>query len=164
VKRFFYIGVVCFFLAQPLLATFLLTVSDSLVDFGNVSLGESKYGIPVNNLKLTCRSDQGNPWQIQIHGNGDLDSGVWTFPLKNLKWFGTYASSIDSGAANASQRFFQRSATSLGLTDQTVYRSDTTGDNALTGGSAVYLQFGITIPDTQPQGTYGTTVFLTMTE
>ena len=137
-------------------AVFTFTLNTHSFDFGNVALGDSKFGVPADNLKVTCRSDQGSPWTLQVKGGGDLSSGLFSIPLQNLKWFGTYTSGSSSELITE--------ATSLQTVDRTVYRSDASGDNSLSGGTAVYMQFGITIPDTQPEGTYTTSVVVTMTE
>ncbi|MFA5927782.1 MAG: hypothetical protein WC838_00560 [Candidatus Margulisiibacteriota bacterium] len=145
-------------------AVFTFTINDHFIDFGQVNIGESKFGVPADNLRLTCRSDRGQQWLLQIKGNDDLSSGSFTLPIKNLQYFGTYANSIDDGFSLLDERSFPKDTTSLQLSDRTFYRSDRSGDSVVTGGTVVYLQFGLTIPDTQPAGTYGTNLIFTMTE
>ncbi|MFH1428179.1 MAG: hypothetical protein ABIH39_00370 [Candidatus Margulisiibacteriota bacterium] len=149
---------------------FTFTLNDYYIDFGTVGIGESKYGLPANNLVITCKSDQGSQWGLAISGTGDMSSGRYRIPLNNLKWFGTYASSVDNsgtGCFTSNGRYFCKDqATSLTTTTAggLIYNSDTTGDISLNSGTAVYLKFGITIPEAQPEGTYTTSVLITMTE
>ncbi|MFC1478698.1 hypothetical protein ACFL57_04490 [Candidatus Margulisiibacteriota bacterium] len=137
---------------------FTFTLNGHYIDFGTVQIGESSYGFPENNLIVTCKSDQGSPWELKIHGTGDMSSGRYTFSLNNMKWFGTYT--------NGTGSYFCRDAVSLTMSSSggLIYQSDTSGDIGLTSGTAVYLQFGITIPEAQPEGTYTTSVVITMTE
>ena len=157
--RLFLALMLLFLFTACALGTFMFTLSDPAIDFGNVSIGNSQYGVPAGNLKITCKSDQGNPWSLTMRGAGDLDSGAYRIPLANLKWFGTYTNRASVTASD-----FITTATSLEVIDRMVYRSDPTGDSGLSSGTAVYVQFGITVPDTQPQGTYSTQAMITMTE
>ena len=164
-KKYFLVLINILLLAIPGSAMFMMQLSDNSIDFGLVNIGESKFGIPADNLKITCVSDQGNRWTLQIKANNDLTSGQYLIPIKNLKWFGTYAKSLDGSYLYDNERSFSRdNATSLQLYDSIFYQSDNTGDQVVSSGSSVYLQFGITVPDTQPRGTYLTTVVITMTE
>lgn len=164
-KRLALFSIICLFYINSF-AVFTFTAnygqsSGRDINFGSVYLGQSKYGLPQDNIIFTCKSDQGRRWQLQIKANGDLNSGQYTIPLRNLKYFGTYASSMEEPRNN--ERFFSKNAFSLKTSEQTFYRSDLSGDLALSQ-TAVYLQLGITVPDTQPQGIYTTSLIITMTE
>jgi hypothetical protein len=152
------------FISQFSWATFTFTLNDHFLDFGSVNVGDSKYGVPPTNLILGCRSDQGNRWQLQIRASQDLYNGNYAIPIKNFKYFGTYANSMSGTVPNVSDRSFSKQTTSLGMLDQTFYRSDSTGDQSIAEGTSVYLQFGVTIPETMPVGVYTTGLVLTMTE
>jgi len=152
------------------LAIFTFTVNHHFLDFGSVRLGESSYGVPPENLRITCKSDQNRQWRLQIQSTGDLLFQDFVLPIKNLKWFGTYTNSIDlSGLSghitSQTGRYFSKDIpTSLSSLGKVFYISDQTGDSSITSGTAVYLQFGVTVPETLPPGSYISQIIITMTE
>jgi hypothetical protein len=166
-KRFALISLTVLALAWPSQGIFQLSLGTGgfsdphLIDFGSVNIGDSYYGVPPDNLIITCKSDQGNPWYLQMRAQSDLQMGMYTIPIENMKFFGTYAGPLTM--PNASERFFQRQAISLRYTDVLLYRSDSSGDATLSE-SDIYVQFGITVPQTMPVGYYTTTIIITMTE
>ncbi|MBU4376344.1 MAG: hypothetical protein KKD29_02565, partial [Candidatus Omnitrophica bacterium] len=59
---------------QDALATFSINLNFYSIDFGNLNMGDIKDDVPGIGLKVTCQTDQGNPWQLRIRAERPLTS------------------------------------------------------------------------------------------
>ena len=135
------------------LSAFSLTLSidNSDIDFGTVNIGDNSFGLPDNNLYITCIAD-GNPWSVQLQANSDLSSGIYTIPIENLKWFPT-------GDSPTYGSYISEDPVAVKLYSENIYRSSQAGNN-----QTLSLQFGVIIPDAQPEGNYQSQLVITITE
>jgi len=136
------------------------------IDFGKVKPGESVFP-PSAVVVAACKSNTGQPWSLQVNATPlrDSQSGI-SVPEELFKvYVGDPAEQGQLGlpgkryATGESPRPLKQNAV-------TVYASNNKGDAGFGGGWGTYVPvgFGITVPDTQPQGQYESMMTFTMTE
>lgn len=142
--------------AQNAGAVFTMTVTGgSPVAISPTMIGDDNFS--ASPIDLTCQSDQGNPWEIQIYAASDLrNSRSQELSIENLKWYGAY----EDGTSGSFIKGTGGESIALSLDPDAVY-SDSGAAGAVVN---VQVGLGVEVPVNQPQGTYRTTVRFLMTE
>ncbi len=146
------------FVGSPAYAVFELRADSSILDFGLMSIAESKKlqerGTYHN--EVTCLSDTDAVWYLKVHLVEPLSSGAAYIPNENFEWRATEA--VGGSGMLYNQDKFMSFSDMPGL----VY----TGVSTDSEGTAVRVRFDyrLSIPKDQLPGNYRSTVRYTMTE
>ena len=134
---------------------FTLSVDRDAIDFYNMKPGESRYDIPPTGIRVTTKSNTGNPWYLKLRALEPLTSGRNTIPNENFKWYGW---------TEGSGTWYGTGKDNLLATPVVAYASSLSeGLNAAPGVANVF-KFKLDVPQNQAAGNYETTVQFVLTE
>ena len=137
-------------------ATFSITLNFNSMDFGSLNMGDIKDDVPGIGITATCRTDQGNSWQLKIRADRPLthmENPASFIPNTNFFWYGVSTNAIGNNSLDRNQEDF--------TIERTVY-------TALVGegdpGTEITLKFKVIVPRPVQSGIYTTRVIFTFTE
>ena len=145
-----------FLWTQDAFATFSINLNFYSIDFGNLNMGDIKDDVPGIGLKVTCTTDQANPWQLRIRTERPLTNTMDPssfIPNSNFFWYGISTSVPDNGSLVRSQEDF--------TVERTVYTAPGTEGNP---GTDITLKFKVVVPRPVQSGAYTTKIVFTFTE
>lgn len=137
-------------------AAFSVTLNFPSIDFGSLNMGDIRYDVPDTGITATCRTDQGNPWQLKIRADQPLthmESPASFIPNTNFFWYGISSNVPGNNSLDKTQEDFTM--------ERTVYTAPAgEGDP----GTEITLKFKVVVPRLIQSGIYATTVIFTFTE
>jgi len=147
---------------------FSVSVSLNTIDFGSVQAGswaELKTAGGSYHNEVVCKSNNGQTWYIKIKVDHALTSGSNAIPLANFKWMCAYVGSKNPPYAAGTGTLANAIAyISFITTDALVYTCGADEKSNFPNGIGAQFNYGLSVPDTQPAGSYTATVTYTMTE
>ena len=140
-------------------ATFFeVNVDRQLIDFNQMKPGETKEYAPNDEgVKVSCKSNTGNPWFLKIHDEQDLTDGNNYIPNSNFFWYGNKGS-------NASGIWHGNGRDNFTTEPVQAYSAGADEYNNLPDGTDLFFKFKLQIPQKQPKGVYKTAIVFTLTE
>jgi hypothetical protein len=145
-----------FLWTEDAFATFSIALNFYSIEFGNLNMGDIKDDVPGIGIRVTCRTDQGNPWQLRIRTERPLTHMVNPasfIPNTNLFWYGISSSVPGNSSLVTSQQDF--------TVERTVYTAPGTEGMP---GTDITLKFKIVVPRPVQSGMYTTKIVFTFTE
>lgn len=137
-------------------AVFSVDLNFYSIDFGNLNMGDIKDDVPGIGIRVTCATDQGNPWQLRIRTEKPLTNTINPpsfIPNSNFFWYGISSSVPENGSLVKSQEDF--------TVERTVYIAPGTEGNP---GTDITLKFKVIVPRPVQSGIYTTKIVFTFTE
>ncbi len=147
---------IIFLFPSDAFATFSITLNFYSIDFGNLNMGDIKDDVPGIGLRVTCTTDQGNPWQLRIRTERPLTHAIDPssfIPNANLFWYGISTSVPGNSSLVRNQEDF--------TLERTVYSAPGTEGNP---GTDITLKFKVIVPRPVQSGIYNTKIVFTFTE
>ena len=137
-------------------ATFSVNLNFYTMDFGSLNMGDIKDDVPGIGIKVTCMTDQGNPWELKVRAERPLthmENPASTIPNTNFFWYGISSNISGNSSLDTNQEDF--------TVERTVYRAPA-GEGAT--GTEITLKFKVVIPRPAQSGIYTSRVVFTFTE
>lgn len=137
-------------------ATFSVTLNFNSMDFGSLNMGDIKDDVPGTGITATCRTNQGNPWQLKIRADQPLThigNPASRIPNTNFFWYGVSSNVPDNNSLDKSQEDFTM--------ERTVYTAPA-GEGL--AGTEITLKFKVIVPKPIQSGIYTTRIICTFTE
>lgn len=137
-------------------AVFSVTLNFYSIEFGSLNMGDIKDDVPGIGLKVTCATDQGNPWQLRIRTDRPLAhtmNPASFIPNTNLFWYGISSSVSGNNSLVRNQEDF--------TIERTVYSAPVGEGNPATD---IILKFKVIVPRPIQSGIYTTKIVFTFTE
>ena len=142
--------------SQPAAATFSINLNFYSVDFGSLNMGDIKDDVPNIGIKVTCATNQGNPWQLRVRAERPLthmENPASFIPNTNFFWYGISTSVPTNNSLDRNQEDF--------TVERTVYRAPGTEG---TPGTDITMKFKVIVPMPAQSGIYTTKIVFTFTE
>lgn len=147
---------------------FSVAVSLSTINFGSAQAGswtELKTAGGSYHNEVVCKSNNGQTWYIKIKVDHALTSGTDTIPLANFQWMCAYVGSKNAPYGAGTGTLANTVAyIPFTTSDALVYTCGASEKSNLPNGIGAQFNYGLSLPDTQPAGSYTATVTYTMTE
>lgn len=137
-------------------AVFSVDLNFYSIDFGSLDMGDIKDDVPGIGIMVTCRTDQGNPWQLKIRADRPLthmENPASFIPNTNFFWYGVSSNVPSNNSLDRNQEDF--------TLEKTVYTAPA-GEGAT--GTEIILKFKVIVPRPIQSGIYTTKVIFTFTE
>jgi hypothetical protein len=145
-----------FLYAHDAAAVFSIDLNFNSVDFGGLNMGDIKDDVPGIGIRVTCRADQGLPWQLKIRAEQPLthmENPASFIPNTNFFWYGISTSVPGNNSLDRSQEDF--------TLERTVYTAPA-GEGA--AGTEITMKFKVIVPRPAQSGIYTTKIVFTFTE
>lgn len=147
---------------------FSVSISINTLDFGNVQAGswtELKTAGGSYHNKVVGKSNNGLTWYIKVKVNQALTSGTNSIPLANFQWMCAYVGSENPPYGQGTGVLANPIAyIPFTTSDNLVYTCGADEKSNLPNGIGAQFNYGLSVPDTQPAGSYTATITYTMTE
>jgi hypothetical protein len=131
-------------------STFKLSIEPQFIDFGTLDPGETS---EVQEIVLTCTTNNNMPWGLSISASAPLTSGNYFIPNESFNFdivsAGEGMVAMDSGQVDTVPFQFYTAGLDEYITESPVN---------------IALYFSLNVPYGQPAGTYETSVTITMIE
>lgn len=137
-------------------ATFSIDLNFYSIDFGSLNMGDIKDDVPGIGMKVTCRTDQGNPWQLKVRAERPLshmENPASFIPNTNFFWYGISSNIPGNSSLDKNQEDF--------TIERTVYTAPA-GEGVT--GTEITMKFKVIVPRPAQSGIYTTKVVFTFTE
>ena len=137
-------------------AVFSIDLNFYSVDFGSLNMGDIKDDVPNIGIRVTCRTDQGNPWQLRVRAERPLthmENPASFIPNTNFFWYGVSSNVPGNNSLDRNQEDF--------TVERTVYTAPNTEGAT---GTEITMKFKIIVPRPAQSGIYTTKVVFTFTE
>ena len=134
---------------------FSLSVDRDDVDFSNMKPGDSRVDIPASGIKVTTKSNSGQPWYLKLRVTEPLSNGRSFIPEENFKWYGW---------TEGSGTWFGTGKEFLLTTPHIAYASTAAEGLNADPGVANVFKFKLDVPKNQEAGYYETQVQFILTE
>lgn len=138
-------------------AAFSISLNFYTVDFGSLNMGDIKDDVPNIGIKVTCVTDQGNPWQLKIRAERPLthmNNPASIIPNTNFFWYGISSNVPGNNSLDRNQEDF--------TLERTVYSAP--GTEGALPGTDITLKFKVVIPAPAQSGVYTSRIIFTFTE
>ncbi|MDD5680350.1 MAG: hypothetical protein PHI59_03820 [Candidatus Omnitrophica bacterium] len=137
-------------------AVFSVDLNFYSVDFGSLNMGDMKDDVPGMGIRVMCRTDQGNPWQLKIRADRPLshmENPASFIPNTNFFWYGVSSNVPGNNSLDRNQEDFTM--------ERTVY-SAPAGEGVT--GTEITMKFKVIVPKPAQSGIYTTKIIFTFTE
>lgn len=137
-------------------AVFSVDLNFYSIDFGSLNMGDMKDDVPGMGIRVMCRTDQGNPWQLKIRADRPLshmENPASFIPNTNFFWYGVSSNVPGNNSLDRNQEDFTM--------ERTVY-SAPAGEGAT--GTEITMKFKVIVPRPAQSGIYTTKIIFTFTE
>jgi hypothetical protein len=134
---------------------FSISVDRDTIDFYNMKPGESRMDVPPTGIRVTTKSNTGNPWFLKIKAVEPLTSGRNAIPNENFKWYGW---------TEGSGTWYGTGKENLLATSMVTYASSLSEGLNADPGVANVFKFKLDVPQNQAAGSYESTVQFILTE
>ena len=134
---------------------FTLSIDRDAIDFYNMKPGESRYDIPPTGIRVTTKSNSGNPWYLKIRATEPLSSGKAIIPYDKFAWYGW---------SEGSGSWYGTGKEHISSLPQIAYASTLSEGLNASPGVANVFKFKLEVPSNQQAGSYETTVQFILTE
>lgn len=148
-----------FFIQEKAEAVFTIELNLYSINFENMDSGATgsyRDNIPTQGLEVTCTTDQGPAWFLNIRNDQPLthtSNPASVIPDENFKWYGISTSDpINTSLVTTREDF---------TIERTIYRG---ADNEGANGTTITMKFELTVPPIIQSGPYSTDVVFTFTE
>ena len=137
-------------------AAFSIELNFPDLNFGNMNMGDIKDDVPPMGLIVTCTTDLGNPWSLNIRNDWPLmhvSNPSSVISNTDFKWYGVST----SDPANTSLIMTREDFTF----ERTIYNG-AAGEGA--NGTDIMMKFELTLPSLLQSGLYTSNIVFTLTE
>jgi len=139
-------------------SVFSISLDRSDIDFRILKPGQTLDNIPESALRVTTRTNTGNPWELKVNALSPLRNGPDLIPNENFSWHG-WSEGKGKWLGTGNDKV-SLSPTVAYLCDSTEVRNISDAED----GTHNFFQFGLSVPKSAKPGLYRTIVRFTVTE
>lgn len=139
-------------------SVFELSIDRHTVEIPSIRPGQVITDIPDNEgVKVSVRSNNGNPWYLKIGNLTELTDGTHVIPNSNFFWYG-YPARAARGI------WYGKGTEPFSIDPVLVYSADSSEYNNYPDGTDLFFKFKLSVPRKQNSGIYRSIVAFTVTE